>query len=73
MTTLLDKKRLVIGNVQNSDEATRDLTFATRPRGKTEANVKSTGLAGLTFLAVTAVGWGLNWPRQNTWWASCRP
>jgi drug/metabolite transporter (DMT)-like permease len=62
MTTLLDKKRSVIGNVQNPDEATLDLTFAMRARGKTEANVKSTALAGLTFLAVTAVGWGLNWP-----------
>jgi hypothetical protein len=44
MTTLLDKKRSVIGNVQNPDEATLDLTFAMRTRGKFEANVKSTAL-----------------------------
>jgi drug/metabolite transporter (DMT)-like permease len=62
MTTLLDKKRSVINNLQNPDEATPDLTFAMRTRGKTEETVKSTALAGLTFLVVTAVGWGLNWP-----------
>jgi drug/metabolite transporter (DMT)-like permease len=33
-----------------------------RTRGKPEANVKSTALVGLMFLAITSVGWGFNWP-----------